>query len=71
MTNPILEFYQYREVVKREVRGDPIQKIVQVIKENDFQFGLALRSSGKVDIYWNFTLNQTPDGKINIICLIN
>lgn len=30
---------------------------------NEFQFGLALRNSGLVDIYWNFTLTQTPEGK--------
>ncbi|CDW75557.1 wd-40 repeat protein [Stylonychia lemnae] len=61
IVNPAVEFYQYREVVKRDLSGDPIQKITQIIKSDDFQYGLALRSSGKVDIYWNYTLTQTPD----------
>lgn len=56
-----MEFYQYREVVKRDVKGDPIVKISQVIISNMFQFGLALRTSGKVDFYWNYTYTSTPD----------
>lgn len=36
ISKPDLAFYQYREVVPRDLRGDPIKKIVQIIKSNEF-----------------------------------
>ncbi len=52
--NSDLEFYQYREIVPRDIKGDPVIKFVQIIDNNEYQFGVALRKSKKVDFYWNF-----------------
>eukprot|EP00347_Sterkiella_histriomuscorum_P010355 403376619 len=61
--NPSLEFYQYREVVPRELRKDPIKKFTQIIKANEFQFGVAIRQSGQADFYWNFSLVSSSNEK--------
>jgi hypothetical protein len=53
-------------VVKRQESGDPIVKIRHVILLGEWQYGLALRKSGKVDIYWNFTRTYTTDGKLAV-----
>lgn len=59
-----IAFYQYREVVPRKFLGDPIIKFKQMIQKNEFQFGAALRHSGAIDLYWNFTLVQTVTDEI-------
>ena len=61
---PDLQFYQYREVVPRETRNDPIVKFAQVIDNEEFQYGIALRKSGLADFYWNCTLISSSEGKI-------
>jgi len=40
---------------------DPIVKYRQIIKNSQFQFGIALRDSGKVDFYWNSTRVSSPE----------
>lgn len=65
------QFNQYREVVPRDARLDPITKFSYVINEDNVFYGLALRSSGHVDIYWNMTLiDTTPDYGTLLLCLI-
>ncbi|CDW78106.1 wd-40 repeat protein [Stylonychia lemnae] len=68
LTKLDVEFYQYREVVKRnDVRDDPIIKFKHVIQKNEIQFGIALRQSGSVDLYWNFTLTNSPEERFQDI----
>lgn len=56
-----LEFVAYRDVHDRDepVVNDPIVKYRQIIDKNNFQHGVALRASGKVDLYYNCQLECT------------
>lgn len=51
------EFISYRDPFPRNdgvVSGDPIVKIRYVIDKNDYLHAAALRTSGHVDIYYNY-----------------
>ena len=52
--NPF-EFIGYRDVHDRDfpVSNDPIVKYRQLVDSNDYQHGVAIRKSGKVDLYYN------------------
>jgi hypothetical protein len=58
-------FYQFREVVPRDIRNDPIKAYTHVIKANEYLFSAALRESGYVDFYWNSTLISTSDSRFD------
>jgi DNA polymerase II small subunit/DNA polymerase delta subunit B len=47
------EFTQFREVVPRNDRFDPVTKFAFVIDKWEDMFAVALRESSKVDIYFN------------------
>lgn len=69
---PSFEFYQYREVVPRETRNDPIKSFTFVIKPDEFQFGVAIRESGIADFYWNYSLvNSSGEDELFDDCRSN
>ena len=47
------EFVQFREVVPRNDRFDPVTKFIAVFDKWDDLFAVALRESSKLDIYFN------------------
>jgi hypothetical protein len=47
------EFVQFREVVPRNDRFDPVTKFLCVFDKWEDMFAIALRESSKVDIYFN------------------
>jgi hypothetical protein len=51
-------------VRRDDVRNDPIIKFKQIVGLNEIAYGCALRQSGKVDLYWNYTLTNSPDGNL-------
>jgi hypothetical protein len=58
------EFINYRDVHPRQnivVENDPIVKHRFVIDANEFYHGVALRRSGKVDLYYNCTIVCTSE----------
>lgn len=57
------EFLPYREIfIRKHIQNDPIVKFRQVINTNTFQFGVSLRKSGRVDLYYNYALkSETED----------
>ena len=56
------------------MREDPVVKFKQVIrvikkedgKEEDCSYAYAIRQSGLIDLYWNYTLTSSPEGNLNI-----
>lgn len=48
-------YTQYREIVPRKPghKKDPIKKTCIVFNTGNYNYSLALRESGAVDIYWN------------------
>jgi hypothetical protein len=58
------EFLPYREIfIRNHVKNDPIVKFRHVINENDFQFGVSMRKSGRVDLYYNYALKSETEEK--------
>lgn len=55
------QFFQIREVVRRDVRLDDIVKLSFIIDNKNMFYGIALRLSGEFDIYWNMNLIETPE----------
>jgi hypothetical protein len=52
----------YREIfIRPHISNDPVVKYRQVINKADFQFGIGLRRSGKVDLYYNYALKTETD----------
>jgi hypothetical protein len=52
-----LEFLPYREIfIRPHISNDPIVKFRQVINKADYQYGIAMRRSGRVDLYYNYAL---------------
>ena len=49
----------------RDVRIDKITKHSFIIDERNTFYGTVMRESGKIDLYWDLTLIDSPDGKIN------
>lgn len=49
------QFKQFREVVPRNDRFDPVTKFVSVFDKWNDLFSIALRESSKVDFYYNGT----------------
>jgi hypothetical protein len=60
------QFKQQKEVVPREkIRLDKIKKFEYIISELNMFYGIGLRESGQMDLYWDMTLVDSPaDGKI-------
>jgi hypothetical protein len=53
----VFEFLPYREIfIRPHISNDPIVKFRQVINMADFQYGIAMRRSGLVDLYYNYAL---------------
>ncbi len=51
------EFLPYREIFIRPlISDDPIVKFRQVINKADYQYGIAMRQSGCVDLYYDYAL---------------
>ncbi len=46
-------FKQYREVVPRNIKYDPIIKFECVFDDSQFNYAIVLRKSRAVDLYWN------------------
>jgi hypothetical protein len=46
--------------VGRDVKIDPIVKFQFAIDRKNTFYGVALRQSGLVDLYWNMTLIDSP-----------
>lgn len=47
-------FTQYAELIPRRLaKDDPIKKFEYCVS-TDFNYGVALRESGKFDLYWDF-----------------
>lgn len=58
------EFLPYREIfIRKLIQNDPIVKFRQVINEKDFQFGVSMRKSGLVDLYYNYALKSETEEK--------
>jgi hypothetical protein len=58
------EFLPYREIfIRKLIQNDPIVKFRQVINEKDFQFGVSMRKSGRVDLYYNYALKSETEEK--------
>lgn len=56
------EFLPYREIfIRKHISNDPIVKFRQVINDNNFQFGVAMRRSGRVDLYYNYALKSETE----------
>ncbi len=54
-------FEQYREVLPRKnPANDPITKSCWVFSKG-FNFSVAMRESGRFDLYWNFSLKESVD----------
>ena len=61
-------------VTRSDVKDDPIVKFKQVIrivkkedgKEEDCSYAYAFRESGLIDLYWNYNLTSSPEGKLNL-----
>ena len=60
-----IQFYQYTTVTYRDVKLDPIKKFDFFYTGSTFLFGLSLRQSGKVDIYWNHKRVSTSEDSKN------
>ena len=55
------EFVQRREVVKRkDHKMDDISKFCFIINLEGVFYGVCLRVSGQLDIYWNMNLIESP-----------
>ena len=68
------EFLPYREYfIRKNIQNDPIIKYRQVINKSDFQYGVAIRKSGRVDVYYNYALkSETQDAYMDVeITFIN
>lgn len=62
------EFLPYREYfIRPHVRNDPIVKFKMILSGADFMFGISLRRSGKVDLYYNFAFVNESEGKDPLI----
>ena len=62
------EFLPYREYfMRKNVKDDPVMKYRQVINKADFQYGIAIRKSGRVDVYYNYALkSETQDPYMDV-----
>ncbi len=58
------QFKQFREVVPRNDRFDPVTKFINVFDKWNDEFSVALRESSKVDFYYNGTRVSSITGKI-------
>ena len=68
------EFLPYREYfIRKNIQNDPIVKYRQVINKADFQYGVGIRKSGRVDVYYNYALkSETQDAYMDVeITFIN
>lgn len=59
-----------RELVHRDVRIDKIVKHAFIINDTNTFYGVALRDSGKFDIYWDMTLVDSPENGISFTLMI-
>ncbi len=57
------QFKQFREVVPRNDRFDPVTKFINVFDKWNDEFSVALRESSKVDFYYNGTRVSSITGK--------
>ena len=64
------EFTQYREVVPRNDRFDPVSKFLYSVNKWGYMTAITLRESGKADIYYNgskiSSINEASDTIHNI-----
>jgi len=59
------EFLPYREFYTRKnISNDPIVKYLFILNYDDIHYGISMRKSGRVDLYYNFQLKDATDGKI-------
>lgn len=56
-------FKQFREVVPRKSKFDPITKFSCVLNEDEYSYAVTLRQSGKVDLYYNMQRVSTYECK--------
>ena len=58
-----IKFLQCAEVVPRKTKNDPIRDTAFVFLEDSILYGMAVRVSGDVDIYWNLKrINEWKGG---------
>jgi len=48
-------------VVPRQIKLDPIETFNMVYQSNQFMYGVALRKSGKVDLYFNCKVTHSSE----------
>jgi len=62
------EFLPYREYfIRKHIQNDPIMKYRQCINRADFQYGVGIRKSGRVDVYYNYALkSETEDPYMDV-----
>lgn len=58
-----LELFPYREIFLRQAPHDPISRIKIILKQNEYLFAMALRTSGCVDLYFNYSLVSESTSK--------
>jgi hypothetical protein len=55
------QFRQQKEVVPRDtVKLDRIKKLSFIVDEFNMFYGVTLRESGKLDLFWDMTLVDSP-----------
>jgi hypothetical protein len=64
------EFKQFREVVPRNDRFDPVKQFVAVCDKWNDIFAVALRSSSKVDFYYNGQRVSSFNGNFTILLML-
>lgn len=56
-------FKQFREVVPRSCKFDPVTKLALVFDDSEYSYAVTLRQSNKVDFYFNLQFVSSFDGK--------
>lgn len=52
--------------MNRDVRIDRVVKFSYIIDSKNIMYGIALRDSGKFDLYWDMILVDSPEnGNLN------
>jgi hypothetical protein len=46
--------------VPRNIRIDKVVKHIYIIDEHNVYYGISMRESGKIDLYWDMTLIDSP-----------
>ena len=58
------EFIQRREVVRRDVRADDVIKFCYIVDYSGTLYGVTMRQSNSVDLYWNMNFIESPTNGI-------